>query len=291
MNILFKKIIGANNIYKLKTNIQFAKNPSLKEALTQNKEFNNKYQGGRCFILGNGPSLKNVNFSLLRDEYTFTVNQLPRNPQFPDLNTNFHVWADQRFFHIDENKPEDIELLNIMKAVNTDGNKPVVFYKYAAKNMIEHFDLKKFLNIRFWDQAGYEVSMIPNSYIDFTKLVPGFSTVIHYVICLAVYMGFKDIVLLGCDCTGIISTAQSRLGYGEKSTYGYQITENEKKRLEAMQALSSFRNEMLWQVNMFDCYAILDQYCKNHGARLRNATNPTLLETVERVSLDEVLME
>ncbi len=290
MKLLLKKMIGINNEIKLKSYLSFKKDPIMKTELKRNSEFKNKYDGKRCFIIGNGPSIKKVDFSKLSDEITFTVNQLPRNPEFAKLKTTFHVWADARFFDIDENKPEDIELLNIMRNVNSEGNKPVVFYKDVAYQMIKKFHLDEELKIYYYQQGGFDSYRLINADIDFTNLVPGFSTVIQYIICLAVYMGFKEIILLGCDCTGIVSTAESRIGKAENSAYGYSISSNEKKRLEKVQKLTSFRDEMQWWVHIFDDYKILDEYCKKHGAKLLNATNPTLLENIERVNLDELLL-
>lgn len=39
-------------------------------------EFQDIHRGNRCFIIGNGPSLKNTNLGLLRDEYTFGMNRI-----------------------------------------------------------------------------------------------------------------------------------------------------------------------------------------------------------------------
>ena len=289
MKKILKNIIGINNIIKLKSYFESKKNPTMKIQLDRNAEFKNKYEGKRCFIIGNGPSIKSIDFSKLADEYTFTVNQLPRNPEYEKLNTNFHVWADERFFNLDEKCPEDMEILDVMKRVNTASNKPVVFYKDVAYEMVNKFHLDKELNIFYYQQSSFEHSDLANANIDFTKLVPGFGTVIHYIILLAVYMGFKEIILLGCDCTGIVSIAESRVGKAENSAYGYTISNNEKKRLEKVQNLTSFRDEMQWLVNVFDDYKILDEYCKKHGAKLMNATNPTLLEDVEKVKLEDVL--
>ena len=77
--------------------------------LNRNKVFKNQFKGKRCFILGNGPSLNNVNFSDLKDEYVFCVNQINRRPDFKELHSNFHFWADPNFFDINLNKPEDRE--------------------------------------------------------------------------------------------------------------------------------------------------------------------------------------
>lgn len=40
------------------------------------KSLNNSHKGERCFILANGPSLKKVNFDLLKNEFTFGMNRI-----------------------------------------------------------------------------------------------------------------------------------------------------------------------------------------------------------------------
>lgn len=291
MRRIIKKLLGGDFLIRIKTWLAFKDNQNLKNELGQNALLKDRYIGKRCFIIGNGPSIKNIDFSKLSNEYTFSVNQLSRNPQFEKLHTNFHVWADERFFHIDEDSPEDLELLDVMKKVNTVDNKPIVFYKYKAYEMIQKFKLDEVLDIHYFEETYLDRYMINSWNLDFTRLVPGFSTVVHYIICLAMYMGFKEIILLGCDCTGIVSIAESRIGQAEKAAYGYSISKNEKKRMEKMQDLTSFRDEMQWWVNIFDDYSILDKYCIEHGVKLLNATNPTLLENVTRIELDNVLAD
>ena len=39
-------------------------------------QYQNRYTGKRCFVIGNGPSLKNTELSLLKDEYTFGMNRI-----------------------------------------------------------------------------------------------------------------------------------------------------------------------------------------------------------------------
>ncbi|MFO7997093.1 MAG: hypothetical protein R6U93_08195, partial [Dehalococcoidia bacterium] len=40
------------------------------------KALKDKHEGQRCFIIGNGPSLRNTDLSLLRDEVTFGLNRI-----------------------------------------------------------------------------------------------------------------------------------------------------------------------------------------------------------------------
>jgi hypothetical protein len=56
----------------------------------------NQHKGQRCFIIGNGPSLRQTNLALLKDEVTFGLNRisypgiqdnLPGIGQRPDIGT------------------------------------------------------------------------------------------------------------------------------------------------------------------------------------------------------------
>ena len=284
---VIRDILGQSKVIDLQTRKKFHKVSYLQELLKQNEQFKDKYKGKRCFVLGNGPSLKKIDFKLLENEFTFTVNQLPRNDRFSQLKTNVHLWSDWRFFDLHRDNEEEMELLNVMKAVNTENNRPLVFYKMEAYNMIQKFELDKYLDIFYYDEV-LPVEVLPK-YIDFTKLVPQFRTVVHYAISLAVYMGFSEIYLLGCDCSGFISNAETKLGSAEKSLYGYNVSENEKKRMEKVAEKMSLRDELQLYVNLFDDYEKMKAYCQSYGVKLYNATGTTLLESVPRVEFDTII--
>ena len=78
---------------------QKMKKSNYADVFYKNSAFKGKYKNKRCFILGNGPSLKQLDFSILKDEYTFTVNQLFKNENFHKLETNFHVFTDMEFMN------------------------------------------------------------------------------------------------------------------------------------------------------------------------------------------------
>ena len=128
----FQKIIGSKNTLRIKNTLFFRNYPEFKQLIKNNCEFRGIHNGERCFILGNGPSLSKVDFTLLKDEVVFSVNQLPKNSQFSELHTTYHMWTDNRFFKISEERPEDMELLDVMKRVNTQDNHPIVFYSIMA---------------------------------------------------------------------------------------------------------------------------------------------------------------
>ena len=259
--------------------------------LKENKKFHNCHLGKRCFILGNGPSLKSLDFGLLANEITFTVNQLPRNPNFPKLKTNYHFFADPVFFSLKDDAAEDLEVLDVIKNVNTVDNKPIVFYKLEAYNFIRTRHLDEILNVVYYDHYFTNMNHACKHYIDLTRPVPEVSTVVQYAIMTAVYMGFKEIYLLGCDCSGFVSAAQAKLKQAEKSLYSYEISENEKKRMEIRATKMSIKEELRMHLEWFEYYESLFKYCRRFGVKLYNATEGGLLDCLPQVKLADVMQK
>lgn len=255
-----------------------------------NEKFKDAYSGNRCFVLGNGPSLKTVDFSLLENEYVFTVNQLPKNTHFSELKSNFHFWTDSRFFHINPDKEGDMELLRCMQNVNTGDNHPEVFFDLSAVEMIRNYHLDSTIKVNYLATVKFNVKeYLSSKDYDLASFVPDFSTVVQACICSAVYMGFKEIILLGCDQTSILNVINSRMENARVVDYAYELSPAEQIRLQEVSGLSTLSEEFFSQGYVLDTYTFLDLYCKKRGVKLLNATEGSLIETVKRVKLEDIL--
>ena len=102
-------------------------------------------------------------------------------------------------------------------------------------------------------------------------------------------MGFSKIYLLGIDCTSIINVVNGKLKTSEKAQYTYNISYNEKKRLEKIASMTSIRSELYSNLKLFDFYQEIYNYCEKYNVKLYNATNPTLLECIPKVDLEYIL--
>ena len=264
------------------------KNKSQVCLLKNNRVFEKQFEGKRCFILGNGPSLKSVDLSLLSDEYTFTVNQASRNPQFHLLKTNFHFWVDPVFFDIDLARPADVELLDYMKHVKDNNNSPKVFYPVEREAFVKKFDLDKSLDV-FYFKSGLHF-MDSTKKIDYTKIVPGFGTVVQWCITMAIFMGFKEIYLLGCDNTGLINNIKASMNT-PVTEYNYEITANEQERLEKQSKQKPLYDYVLSYADVLKDYDLLCKYCSNNGILLINCTQQSAIDCIPQCKLEDVLRD
>lgn len=259
------------------------------QAISRNKKFKGIHEGKRCFILGNGPSLKEQDLSILKDEYVFTVNQSSKNPQFPSLCSDYHFCIDQSFF---TGSPEDAgfnELLDsiIRVNVNLKNEKPECFFPINQMGFVKKYGLDKELQVNYLSMQHIMVdSHFPT---DLSKPIPRSQTVVHTCIIAAIYMGFKEIYLLGCDNTGIVVNVNSYLKQNTDADYAYHVTDSEKKRMERLFEKHPLEEYVLAFYKCLVNYRNISNYCKRKNIVLKNCTPKSTIESIEMIKLEEVI--
>lgn len=270
-------------IYTIYNMVKMAvKQPRYKKILKSNGAYRNKYRRKRCFILGNGPSLKNVDFSLLKDEYTFTVNHITRNADFQKLHTNFHMWTDPKFFEIGNPVCESKEYIDSILAVNSKGNQPVCFVPTEAKEYLKKYKIDQKLNINYINLCLTFHDSIKTAF-DFTKLLPGTSTVVINAIMLAVFMGFGEVYLLGCDSTGIIGDINKELGIMEDD-HAYAMNQKDYSFMK-----KNFEESFQSWANIFHQYKWIAEACRRKKVKLKNCTEHSILNVIEFQALNDIV--
>ncbi len=253
-----------------------------KKILEKNKKFFNIHKGKRCFIVGNAPSIKTQDLSLLKDEIVFTVNYIYKSEQYEDLNSNYHFFTDPFCFNLDKSNPETF--LNIEK----NGVKPVLFLPYeTAFDYVKKTKIDEKLNIHFISsQVPMELGVTPTN---LDAPISGYWTVIHTAIVAAIYMGIGEIYLLGCDCTGIVTDVETLQEKEEISGYSYEFDKKQQEKL-----LYEYENNITFQdslrgwAHILDGYKVLDGHCKKIGVKLYNATNGGILRSLERKKYEDL---
>ena len=138
-----------------------------------------------CYILGNGPSLKNINLNKLKNKITFTVNHFDP-PKYPKFISTFHIMLDGDLFD---------KTLKTTKKKITKNKKT----KILVPSDIKYKFKKKYDNLFFFDLLPFKIDEYLPSKIDFKKGLPGSFNILPFSIVLAISLGFKKIYLLGAD--------------------------------------------------------------------------------------------
>jgi hypothetical protein len=140
------------------------------------KKFHNIHKGNRAFIVANGPSLKNTDLSLLKDEITIGMNRIYLSSEENGFTPNYIVVQDiavqlKQF-------TEDFEQLQLPK-----------FFNWNARKYFTWKDNLTFIRSDF----------TPRFSTDLSKTTWGGHSVTAVCLQLAYYMGFDEVYLVGKD--------------------------------------------------------------------------------------------
>lgn len=182
-----KKILPAPILSTLRDTIDASKrlkeipeaylHPWRRQSRKHLQQFSNIHKGKRCFILGNGPSLRNTDLSRLRNEITFGMNRIYL--AFPDMGfeTSYYVSVNDLVI---EQCADDIMNLKIPRFVSWRAGKrwltpqENLFFLYTTYT---EPTFARDIRNRIWESA----------------------TVTYVALQLAYYMGFDEVILIGVD--------------------------------------------------------------------------------------------
>lgn len=157
--------------------------PWRRESIRRLTEYKDAYRGKRAFIIGNGPSLKQTDLSLLKNEFTFGMNRIYL--MFPELGfkTNFISVVNDLVI---EQTADDLAALDIPKFLTWRSRKH--FTQPGLDRTPEK--LPTFL---------YTTYDAPSFSKDVRGRVWEGATVTYVTIQLAIHMGFNELILIGVD--------------------------------------------------------------------------------------------
>ena len=247
------------------------------DALQKNKSLYNKHKGERCFVVGNGPSLKNMDLSRLKSEYCFTVNTIFRAEEiFKSINSDFHVLVDPNFANYSEEQAEDL-VANI-----TRWNKNIILItEYWSNNIYSKYiknNLYQVYSHRKWTKHN-KIKLDSNLLLC--------QNVVQVAIYAAIYMGFKEIILIGCDMTSFYENFAANAGRCV-SYHVYDMTEETKKRYQTSKSAHDNTYMLKDYAITFDIFKKIANYADENGIKIINATEGGILDMFARQNFQDL---
>lgn len=221
--------------------------------------FKNAHINERCFIVATGPSLLMSDLDLLKDEYTFGMNSLPKLFDKTEWRPTYFGIQDVNVFSkmesIINHEYEGEKNVFISSTIKDNFNCPSNYYvfPYDAVYHDNQLELDKYFS-KFSDDC---YSMVYDGY-----------SITYSLIQIAVYMGFKEIYLLGADCT-------YKRGANNHIVDSGNDDKNEEKNYD----------------KMITGYAAAKKYADEHSIKIVNCTRGGMLEVFPRMNLEDVLKE
>lgn len=259
----YKKKINASR-YNLSKFIKTIKFPYTKNAnnLTQ---FKNKHLNKRCFIIGNGPSLRVGDLEKLENEITFGFNRIYYLFEKTHWRPTYYCSEDEKIVFSSRDEIENLKIKHKFFPVNFP------------------WDYKIFFN-----RSNYYIFKIGDSNVepkfsnDIVKRIYWGNTVAYTAIQIAVYMGIKEIYLLGVD-------------------HNFNKVINDKGEITIDESAKdyftddyNFNKEDLYIPNVEKstrAFIAAKKYADKNNINIYNATRGGKLEVFERVEFDTLFIE
>jgi len=216
------------------------------------KDYKNKYKNERCFIVGNGPSLNKTNLNLLKNEYTFALNQI-------NLLYDKYEWRPSVYCSF-SNRKEKKWRDNILYNINTL-NIPI-FLCEDYKGIIKNEEKINFIKTIGTDKCDFNDSTQFHTNIE--EYVTKHGSTLLSVLEVAIYMGFKEIYFIGTD-----------LGYDKNETHF------DKNYLD-------LTNPSRYNTNIINTHKLILNNISKYNVKIYNATIGGELELYERVKYNDL---
>lgn len=260
-----------------------------KPPLTSLLDFKGKHAGQRCFLMGSGPSLRLMDLNLLKDEVVFSCNA--SFLLFPDIDwlPTYYACVDSRV--LSDRGPEIAAMLRQYPQITG----------FFPSEIVDHSD-KTFMNSRRLVGAGHNAYFFNEIYNSEENLPYSmFSTdlddhvVMPYTVTvtmlqLAVYMGFSEIYLIGCDTSYVVLPTVEQQGV-ESDGVKLELTSTQDDDPNHFDP-RYFGAGRKWhnpQVsNMIRHYEYAKQVTDELGVHVYNATIGGKLEVFPRVAFDSL---
>lgn len=165
--------------------------------IERNEQFKDRHKGETCYIIGNGSSLKNMDLSVFADRISIGLNFLCIHRDFHKLNSPYYVIPAPKFFYPYYENPysKKIQLNSSIKAFK----KAISLYPdinlfTSITNFFATTKVKKSFYIHHFghnepDRNACDISG------NFSFMAGG----LHAGIGVAINLGFKKAILVGCD--------------------------------------------------------------------------------------------
>ncbi|MDP7150610.1 MAG: hypothetical protein QGI08_04350 [Paracoccaceae bacterium] len=261
-------------ILKLASAVQYATYPQAgKQALRRNDALRSVALGKTAFILATGPSVRDLDLTRIVGQDCYSVSNFFLHPLVQDLRPKMHFFAPYHEPLVleeyvswlrtsDQSLPKETE---ITLGIDTEG-------------LVRQNDLFADRTVHY---IGLEKAAMSNG-VDLRYPVMRPQSVPLMVLPVLLFMGYKRIVLIGCD-------------HNILKDYGKSVSNFYKQGADPRSNATSGANwsagivqHLKNALNVFTQYQMYQKYCEKHGVELIHTSPDGWLDFIPYVPLDEI---
>ena len=200
--------------------------------ILRNKKLKGIHNGESCYVFGNAKSLKNYDLSLFNDRISIACNGLHFHKDFSKIGVSYYYDGDPFNFYTFMRDPYTRKIVrNVLGDLN---RKKIV--ENSDVNYI--MDISDYPNVRgknifYTHHFGQQFSDYSNCSLE--GVFSANQNALAGMIGIAIYLGFKDITLVGCDSLLRPTISLHFYEYGEMESKYYPTVGNEEVLIAAQE--------------------------------------------------------
>lgn len=230
----------------------------------QLKQLKDLHAGKRCFIIGNGPSLRPEDLTRMQEngDITFAFNRIYHIFDQTPWRPTYYISQDQKIL------AGSVAEVEAMQAERKFVPVEMGWYMDVDVKGVQHFHI-----------VNREENSLPDFSTDISKEIVNSSTVVFSAAQIAVYMGIREIYLIGVD-------------------HHFQVSQNNKGEIVVDNSVKDYFTDkyntdkaQLYIPNTEKStltYISMKQHCDRLGVQVYNATRGGKLEVFPRKDLDSL---
>ena len=248
----------------------------LKPLIPENQRLKNIHRGRRCFIIGNGPSLKSQDLVPLAGEITFAMNGFLNHPAIDRIRPTYCCLVDPVFF--DGSASSERFLARFFE--NLRSSHFVVPCQAAARMARRRVPPDRRTFVSF---AGNLATARLRS-IDLTRPLPTITNSAQLAILIALYAGCSPIYLIGMDHDWLAHRGQDPHFYPHTTLENHPTAHGDCGKY-------SYRAILEDVLKVWRGYETLRAYAEKHGQQIINCTDGGFLDVFERATYEDIARE
>ena len=257
--------------------------PDLKKIIELKDKYNNK----RIFILGSGSSILLYDLKVLNSEYVMTQNSFHMHKDISYVDPNIHCVVP--YYQSNKEISIWVDYIADMKARMPNS---LFLWGLNTKALIDkyHEDISA---KSYYIRTKYNLLTLNKAKVNISKTIMTIPTVLTQCLTVAIYLGFKEIYLLGFDLDQICHTNDQTYGrfYGMSKITETEFEKDANQRLD-VETTDGWYTWWLMNKQFF----LIKHFADQNNISIVNGTQGGILsyfkrEPIENIIGQEILLE
>ena len=248
--------------------------------LKKNIELKNKYNNKRIFILGSGSSILHYDLKVLKNEFIMTQNSFHMHEDIYDIEPNFHCVVP--YYQSKKEYSTWIEYIGDMKEKMPS---TTFIWGLNTKALIDNHH-PELIKQSYYIRTKYNSLTLKKAKVNISKTIMNIPTVLTQCLRVAIYMGFREIYLLGFDLDQICHTNDRTFGrfYGMSKITDTKFEEDTEK-ISDEETTDGWYTWWLMNKQFF----LLKSYADQNKIKIINGTQGGILSYFKREPIENII--